>query len=88
MAESLCEIVGDVQKSTRSADKDGGTFFQVRVVIDINLPLRKEGSSLCQKETKHGFTSNTSLYQVYATSVAVWTMMTRTVIFGWIAKGH
>ena len=39
MAESLCEIVRDVQKSTGAADEDGSTFFQVRVIIDINLPL-------------------------------------------------
>ena len=63
-------------------------FFKLGwLLISIYLYV-KEGSSLCQKETKHGFTSNTSLYQVYATSVAVWTTMTRTVIFGWIAKGH
>ena len=39
VAESLCEIVGDIQKSIGVVDEDGGTFFWVRVVIDINLPL-------------------------------------------------
>ena len=39
VVESLCEIVGDIQISIGAVDEDGGTFFRVRVVIDINLPL-------------------------------------------------
>lgn len=39
VAESLCEIMGDVQNSTRAVDEDVGSFFRVRVVIDITNPL-------------------------------------------------
>lgn len=39
VAEILCETVGDTQKSNGAVDEDGGSFFRVRVVIDITLPL-------------------------------------------------
>ena len=39
VAKKLCDIVGDVQKSIGSVDDDGGSFFQVRVMVDITLPL-------------------------------------------------
>lgn len=48
----------------------------------------EEESLLCRKETNHGLTSNTSVYPVYATGVAVWIMTTRTATFGWIANEH
>lgn len=31
--------MGDAQNSTRVVDEDGGSFFRVRVVIDISNPL-------------------------------------------------
>ena len=39
MAEDICEIVGEVQKSTGAVDDDRGLFIRVRVLIDISLPL-------------------------------------------------
>lgn len=39
VAEEICDIVGEVQKSTRAVDDDGGLFIQVWVLIDISLPL-------------------------------------------------
>lgn len=37
--KSLCETVGEVQKSNGVLDENGGSFFRVRVVVDITLPL-------------------------------------------------
>ena len=42
MAECLCEIVGEVHKSTGAVDEEGGHFMRVRVTLDINLPLCRE----------------------------------------------
>ena len=39
VAESLCEVVGEVQKSTKVVDNEGGYFIRVRVLIDVTLPL-------------------------------------------------
>lgn len=39
VAEEICDIVGDVQKSVGAVDDDGGLFIRVRVFIDISLPL-------------------------------------------------
>ena len=39
MAECLCDIIGEVQKSTRAVDEEGGHFMWVRVTLDLNLPL-------------------------------------------------
>ena len=39
MAECLCEIIGEVQKSTGAVDEEGGHFKRVRVTLDLNLPL-------------------------------------------------
>lgn len=38
VVKSLCEVVGKVQKTDGAVDEDGGSFFCVRVVVDINLP--------------------------------------------------
>ena len=39
IAEKLCDVVGEVQKSIGAVDDDGGSFFRVRVLVDITLPL-------------------------------------------------
>ena len=39
VAEKLCDTVGEVQKSIGAVDDDGGSFFRVRVLVDITLPL-------------------------------------------------
>lgn len=39
VAKSLCETVREVQKSTDAVDDEGGHFIQVRVLIDVTLPL-------------------------------------------------
>lgn len=39
VVESLCEIVGEVQKTNGAVDEDGVIFFYVRVVVNISLPL-------------------------------------------------
>lgn len=39
VAESLCDTVGEVRRSPKSTKDDGGNFFQVRVNIDLSLPL-------------------------------------------------
>ena len=39
VAESLYEVIGEVQWTNGVVDKDGGNFFRVRVVVDISLPL-------------------------------------------------
>ena len=41
VAESLCDTVGEVRRSLKSTEDDGGNFFRVRVNIDISLPLCK-----------------------------------------------
>ena len=39
VVESLCEVVGEVQKTDGAVDEDGGSFFRVKVVVDTTLPL-------------------------------------------------
>ena len=39
MVENLCEVVGEIQKTDGAMDEDGGSFFRVRMVVDITLPL-------------------------------------------------
>ena len=39
VAECICETVGEVHKSTGEVNEDVGNFIQVRVTLDINLPL-------------------------------------------------
>lgn len=39
VAKEICDTIGEVQKSTREVDKEGGHFIKVRVLIDISLPL-------------------------------------------------
>ncbi|KAK9986401.1 hypothetical protein SO802_031352 [Lithocarpus litseifolius] len=37
--EKLCEIVGEIQSSNGATDDDGGSFFQVQVMVDVTSPL-------------------------------------------------
>ena len=39
MAERLCETVGEIQKSNGAVEDDGGSFFRVRVKVDVTSPL-------------------------------------------------
>ena len=39
MVEEICDIIGEVQKSTGVVDEEGGHFIRVHVLIDISLPL-------------------------------------------------
>ena len=39
MAECLCDIIGEVKKSSGAVDNDGGQFMRVQVTLDLNLPL-------------------------------------------------
>lgn len=39
VAKEICDTIGEVQKSTREVDEEGGHFIKVRVLIDISLPL-------------------------------------------------
>ena len=39
VGENLFEIVGDIQRSNGAVDEDGGSFFRVRVMLDVTLPL-------------------------------------------------
>jgi len=39
MAECLCDIIGEVKKSSGAVDDDGGQFLRVRVTLYLNLPL-------------------------------------------------
>ena len=39
VAEKLCDTVGEVRKSIGAMDDVGGSFFRVRVMVDITLPL-------------------------------------------------
>ena len=39
MVEEICDIIGEVQKSTGAVDEEGGHFIRVHVLIDISLPL-------------------------------------------------
>ena len=39
VAENICDIIGEVQKSVDAITNEGGHFIRVRVMIDITLPL-------------------------------------------------
>lgn len=39
VAEELCDTIGEVSRSTRGVDEEGGEFMRVRVTLDISLPL-------------------------------------------------
>lgn len=39
VVESLCEVLGEVQKSMKAVDNEGGYFIRVQILIDVTLPL-------------------------------------------------
>lgn len=39
VAESLCEVIGEFEKTNGAVDEDGGSFLRVKVGADISLPL-------------------------------------------------
>ena len=39
VVENICEIVGEVQKSAKAVNEEGGYFVCVRVKVDITMPL-------------------------------------------------
>ena len=39
IAENIYDIIGEVSRSIGGVDEDGGSFIQVRVTLDIALPL-------------------------------------------------
>ena len=43
VVENICEAVGEVQKSARAVNEEGGNFVRVRVKVDITCPCAEEG---------------------------------------------
>lgn len=39
VAESICDIIGEVCRSIGGVEEDGGSFIRVKVTLDISLPL-------------------------------------------------
>ena len=39
VAESIRKTIREVRRSPESTDDEGGNFIQVRVTVDITLPL-------------------------------------------------
>ena len=53
VAEGICDIVGEIQKSTKVVDDDGIYFMRVRVSIDITLPLCRGRVITMENGEKH-----------------------------------
>ena len=39
VAESICDIIGEVCRSNGRVEEDGGSFIRIKVTLDIALPL-------------------------------------------------
>ena len=39
MAESICDIIGEVCRSNGRVEEDGGSFIRIKMTLDIALPL-------------------------------------------------
>ena len=39
VAEELCTVIGEVCKDTDISEMEGETYFRVRVIVDMNIPL-------------------------------------------------
>lgn len=53
VAESICEIIGEVQKSTKGVNDEGGCFMRVRVEVDVSLTLCCGRLIMLDNGTKH-----------------------------------
>ncbi|KAK9989616.1 hypothetical protein SO802_029855 [Lithocarpus litseifolius] len=53
VAENICDIVGEVQKSADAVSDEGGHFIRVQVMIDITLPLCRGRVITLENGTKH-----------------------------------
>ena len=53
VAENICDIIGEVHKSANAITDEGGHFIQVRVMIDITLPLCKGRVITLENGSKH-----------------------------------
>ena len=53
VAEGICDIVDEIQKSTKVVDDDGIYFMRVRVSIDITLPLCRGRVITMENGEKH-----------------------------------
>ena len=38
-AEKICEVLGEVVRDPESSVKEGGNFIQVRVMMDVSVPI-------------------------------------------------
>ena len=83
VAESICDIMGEVQRSPESTDDDGGNFIRVRVTIDINLPLCRGRVITLENGEKSDF--NMRDFLISAIGVVVSPTMTSNVNFGFEA---
>lgn len=53
VAEDLCDVVGIVDRSTSDAEVERGSFFRVRVQMDISLLLRRGRVLSIEDEEEH-----------------------------------
>ena len=53
IAEELCDAVGLVNREARDEDVDGGSFFRVRVQVDISVPLCRGRVLSIEDEEEH-----------------------------------
>lgn len=53
VAENICDIIGEVHKSTDVVTNEGGHFIRVQVMIDITLPLCRGRVITLENGLKH-----------------------------------
>ena len=53
VAENICDIIGEVQKSVDVVTDEGGHFIRVRVMIDNTLPLCRGRVITLENGSKH-----------------------------------
>ena len=56
VAEDLCDAVGKVDRSTSDVEVDRGSFFRVRVRVDISIPLCRGRVLSIEDEAEHWVT--------------------------------
>ena len=69
VAEDLCEVVGEVDQSSRDVDVDGGSFIRVQVRVDISVPLCRARCFRLRMRKSIGCHSNTNVSPTFATGV-------------------